>query len=125
MRKAQCIGVGLAMSMLSIAALAQDEEPSLFTYATYFHCKAGLEEAADAMMERDAPIIDGLVEDGTIAGWGWLSHHTGGSWRRIRYHLSDSAEGALAALATMDDAVVEPRPVRNMTTTCGRSRPDR
>lgn len=107
MRKMQSIGVGLAISMLSMAALAQDDEQSLFTYATYFHCNAGLEDAADAMMERDAPIIDGLVEDGTIAGWGWLSHHTGGSWRRIRYHLSDSAEGAMTALDTMNDAIAE------------------
>lgn len=107
MRRVQCIGVGLAMSMLSIAALAQDEEPKRFTYATYFHCNTGMEDAADAMMERDAPIIDGLVEDGTILAWGWLAHHTGGSWRRIRYHMSDSAEGAMTALGTMNDAIVE------------------
>jgi len=107
MRKVQCIGVGLAMSLLSMAAVAQDEEPSLFTYATYFHCNVGMEDAADTLMERDAPIIDGLVDDGSILGWGWLSHHTGGSWRRIRYHLSDSAEGALSALTTIGDAVAE------------------
>lgn len=107
MRKVQCIGVGLATSMLSIAALAQDEEPSRFTYATYFHCNTGMEDAADAMMERDAPIIDGLVDDGSILAWGWLAHHTGGSWRRIRYHMSDSAEGALTALGTITNAITE------------------
>jgi hypothetical protein len=37
-------------------------------------------------MKRNAPILDGLVEDGTILAWGWLKHHTGGDWRRIRYH---------------------------------------
>lgn len=107
MRKAQCIGVGLAMSMLSMTAFAQDEESSRFTYATYFHCNTGSEDAADALMERNAPIIDGLVEDGSILAWGWLRHHTGGTWRRIRYHMSDSAEGALAALETITEAVAD------------------
>jgi hypothetical protein len=93
--------------MLWIAALAQDDEPSRFTYATYFHCDTGMEDAADAMMERDTPIIDGLVDDGSILAWGWLAHHTGGSWRRIRYHMSDSAEGALTALGTITNAITE------------------
>ena len=105
MRKVQCIGVGLAMSLLSMAVAAQDEESATFSYATYFHCNVGMEDAADALMERNAPIMDGLVEDGSIQAWGWLSHHTGGSWRRIRYHVSDSAEGALAALDTIGDAI--------------------
>jgi len=95
------------MSLVSMAVVAQDEEPASFSYATYFHCNVGMEDAADALMERDAPIIDGLVEDGSIKGWGWLAHHTGGSWRRIRYHMSDSAEGALAALETIGDAIAE------------------
>lgn len=107
MKIMQCIGAGLAMSLLALTAMAQDEESSRFTYATYFHCDTSKEDAADALMERDAPIIDGLVEDGTILGWGWLSHHTGGSWRRIRYHVADSAEGAIAALTAMGDAVTE------------------
>jgi hypothetical protein len=95
------------MSLVALTAMGQEEESSRFTYATYFHCDTSKEEAADAQMERDAPIIDGLVEDGTILAWGWLSHHTGGSWRRIRYHTADSAEGAFAALTAMNDAVTE------------------
>jgi hypothetical protein len=35
-----------------------------------------------------------LVEDGAITGWGWLAHHTGGTWRRIRYHNATSLDGA-------------------------------
>jgi hypothetical protein len=76
--------VFLAFNLLSVAALAQDEEAQRYTYATYFHCNVGLEDQADAFMKRNAPILDGLVEDGTILAWGWLKHHTGGDWRRIR-----------------------------------------
>jgi hypothetical protein len=75
--------VFLAFNLLSVAALAQDEEAQRYTYATYFHCNVGLEDQADAFMKRNAPILDGLVEDGTILAWGWLKHHTGGDWRRI------------------------------------------
>ena len=107
MRIRRTIGVLLGLSLAAGGALAQEEDASRFTYATYFHCKAGMEEAADALMERDAPIIDGLVDDGTILAWGWLSHHTGGDWRRIRYHQSDTIEGAMTALQAVNDAVTE------------------
>lgn len=101
------IGVGVGISLLSLAAMAQDDQQALYSYATYFYCNTSKEDAADALMERDAPILDGLVEDGTIQGWGWLAHHTGGTWRRIRYHTTDSVEGAMTALETMNDAVTE------------------
>lgn len=107
MRKLQLIGVGIGISLLSFAATAAEEEQTRFTYATYFYCDSGLEDAADALMERDAPIIDGLVEDGTILAWGWLEHHTGGTWRRIRYHMTDSIDGAMTALTKMNDAIAE------------------
>jgi hypothetical protein len=95
--------VFLAFNLLSVAALAQDEEAQRYTYATYFHCNVGLEDQADAFMKRNAPILDGLVEDGTILAWGWLKHHTGGDWRRIRYHQVASPEAAMAALCPRHD----------------------
>jgi hypothetical protein len=99
--------VFLAFNLLSVAALAQDEEAQRYTYATYFHCNVGLEDQADAFMKRNAPILDGLVEDGTILAWGWLKHHTGGDWRRIRYHQVASPEAAMAALETMSAAIAK------------------
>jgi hypothetical protein len=107
MRTTKTIGVLLGLIFAAGSAVAQDDAPTRYTYATYFHCNVGLEEAADAVMERDAPIIDGLVEDGTILSWGWLSHHTGGDWRRIRYHQSDTLEGAMTALQAVNEAVTE------------------
>ena len=92
------------MSLLAFPALAQDEDAERYTYATYFHCDAALESRADSIMKRDAPILDGLVADGTILAWGWLSHHTGGDWRRIRYHQAASPEAAMEALGAMNTA---------------------
>ena len=103
------VAVLSGLILIAGTAIAQDEESARFTYATYFHCNAENEEAADAIMERDAEIIDGLVDDGTILAWGWLSHHTGGDWRRIRYHQSDTIEGAMTALEKVNDAITEVR----------------
>ena len=107
MKKKQAIGVGFVLGLFAVGAYAQDDAPSRYTYATYFHCNASKEDAADTVMERDAPIIDKLVDDGTILAWGWISHNTGGDWRRVRYHQSDSIEGAMTALGAINAAVEE------------------
>ena len=107
MTRTRSIGVILASSLLAFTALAQEEDAQRYTYATYFHCNVGMEDKADAMMKRNAPILDGLVEDGTILGWGWLAHHTGGDWRRIRYHQADSPEAAMEALEAMVAAIAK------------------
>ena len=87
-------------------AFAQDDEPQTYTYATYMYCDTDGQERADEIVaEYDKPVLDKLVEDGEISGWGWLAHHTGGKWRRIRYHQSDSLEGALDGLDAMNVAM--------------------
>ncbi|MGB6639968.1 MAG: hypothetical protein WBG67_04290, partial [Thermoanaerobaculia bacterium] len=45
--------------------------------------------------------------DGTITAWGWLSHHTGGKWRRLRYHAAPSIEKLLEALESVNGKVAE------------------
>ena len=108
MRKFLTAMIGLASVLFMGNALAQDDEqPKPYTYATYLYCDVGKEEAADKAMERFAPVMDKLVDDGAIDAWGWMSHHTGGQWRRIRWHQSDSVIGALEALDTMQAALEE------------------
>lgn len=88
------------------SALAQDEEPEVYTYATYLNCYIDGEDRADEIVAaRDAPALDKLVDDGAITGWGWLVHHTGGKWRRIRYHQSDSLDGLLDGLDAIGEAM--------------------
>ena len=90
-------------------AQAQDEEaPERYTYATYFYCDTSTEAQADEYVkESETPVMDKLVEDGTYLGWGWLRHHTGGQWRRIRYFQTDSLNGALAGIDAMGEAFEE------------------
>ena len=99
-------GLGLCLSA-SFATAQEEEQPQRFTYATYFYCYAGKEDMADKMVERNSEIFNQMVEDGDILAWGWMSHHTGGLWRRIRWHQADSLAGVMAATDAMADAVME------------------
>jgi len=90
----------LAVAITAPMALSAEEEnkEERYTYATYFYCNTATQEEADELVKKNTvPVYDAAVADGTIKGWGWLSHHTGGQWRRIQYHASDSVAGLLKA----------------------------
>jgi hypothetical protein len=91
----------LAVAIAAPMALSAEEDKNkeeLYSYATYFYCNAATQEEADELVKKNTvPVYDAAVADGTIKGWGWLSHHTGGQWRRIQYHASDSVAGLLKA----------------------------
>jgi hypothetical protein len=91
------------VAWLSSSVLLADEKES-FIYVTYFNCDVSLEDRIDKLVEEvDKPVFDAAVEDGTISGWGWLAHHTGGKWRRARYHSANSVEQLIAALDAIDE----------------------
>jgi hypothetical protein len=88
---------------LSNVVMAQDEKES-YIYVTYFTCDVTQQDRADEIVDKvDKPIYDAAVEDGIIDGWGWLAHHTGGKWRRARYHSAGSVEELIAALDTIGE----------------------
>ncbi|MGI9263708.1 MAG: hypothetical protein ACR2QU_02190 [Gammaproteobacteria bacterium] len=92
---------------LSTGAVAQDEKeaPESYVYATYFVCDVTKQDRADEIVKsQDAPVYDAAVKDGTITGWGWLAHHTGGKWRRILYSSATSMEALFAAQAKINEA---------------------
>jgi len=97
----------LGLTCLPLVATAQqEEEEQSYIYATYMYCDVTRQEEADKIVETvDKPVMDGLVANGTITGWGWLAHHTGGKWRRIRYHTAGSMGDLLGALDKIGDAM--------------------
>jgi hypothetical protein len=104
------LGVFILTTAISLPfnLVADSHEKEMYFYATYFYCKTATHEQADELVKKNnAPVYDAAVEDGTIKGWGWLSHHTGGKWRRIQYHMSDSVEGLLSAQETLAKRVDE------------------
>lgn len=102
--------LGVSILALALAApfglFAQEDkdEKETYIYATYFYCKNSKFEALDAEVgEHLAPVYDAAVKDGTLGGWGWLVHHTGGKWNRIFYTVSDSMKGLFASQKTMGE----------------------
>jgi len=99
---------GLALLLTTGIAFAQDdeEESKGFTYATYLYCDTNKESEMDEQVaEFEAPVMDKLVEDGVMSSWGWMRHHTGGQWRRIRWFGADSVQAALAGIEAFGEAM--------------------
>ena len=95
--------LGLAAVASTAVAQEKEEAPKTFTYATYFYCDVTGEDRVDEIVKtQNAPVYDQLVKEGVISGWGWLTHHTGGKWRRIQYYQASSVGRLLDAQAEMD-----------------------
>jgi hypothetical protein len=103
MKIIKIIAATVSLTALSLSCLAQEEEegPIAYTYATYFYCGSGSLDRADEIIADDSDRMNGFVEDGTITGWGWLEHHTGGPWQRALYYQAESVEALLNAYDTM------------------------
>ena len=105
----------LGVSALALALAApmslpaqEEEKEERYIYATYFYCNAATQDKSDELIAKNSkPVYDAGVADGTIKGWGWLSHHTGGKWRRLQYHMSDSVAGLLKAQETLGERMDE------------------
>lgn len=102
MRAATIIATLALAVPLGLAAQDEPQEAETYIYATYFYCDAaGRDEADELVKKNTAPIYDAAVADGTITGWGWLAHHTGGKWQRVQYHTSNTIEALLGAQETI------------------------
>ena len=88
--------------------MAEEEEKAAdsYIYATYFNCDVSTQEQADELVKANtAPVYDAAVADGTITQWGWLAHHTGGKWRRLQFHGSDTIAGLFKAQETIGERI--------------------
>lgn len=106
-RKITAIAFLIAIGVLPLTALSEEKEPTeTYIYATYMYCDTTRQEEADAIIETvQKPILDAAVANGTITGWGWLAHNTGGKWRRIRYHSAHSMDAVLQAVETIGQQI--------------------
>ncbi len=78
----------LAASIPQTAA-AQDDEPTPIIYATYFQCDpAQSQRASDILRDSWGPIAQARIDSGALTAWGSLTHHTGGEWSRLIYHVA-------------------------------------
>lgn len=97
MRKLVLLSATAFFGIGAMPAGAQDDDgPAGFNYATYYVCDVATQGNMDNVVAtNEKPVFDEWVEDGKLLGWGYLSHFTGGRWRRLQYHVSATMEEAL------------------------------
>ena len=97
MRKWSFLAVLLPIVAGMPPAVAQDDDgPIAYSYATYYVCDVATQGNMDNVVEtNEKRVFDKWVEDGKLIAWGYLSHFTGGRWRRVQYHVSPTMEEAL------------------------------
>jgi len=93
-------------------ALAQDDEQQgAYVYVTYLICNSADLGVTDEIAKYVfAPAYDAAVEAGDITAWGWLAHHTGGTWRRALYHTAPNVDALLDASDAVGAKIDESAP---------------
>lgn len=91
--------LSLALLLFCGASLAQDNDEAVgYVYSTYLICNTADLGVADEIAKYVfAPTYDAAVEAGEIIAWGWMAHHTGGTWRRGLYYVAPSIDALLDA----------------------------
>jgi hypothetical protein len=92
--------------------LRAQQQPGRFIYTSYYDCNPAPPGRINAIVrDKMAPTLDKAVSAKRIAAWGWLTHHTGGSWDRAGYLVAPSVDVLLAAVEElvqeMGDALQE------------------
>lgn len=95
--------VALSLLLAPAVLYGQDDEAFLI-YATYYKCDPTAEGQFDTVLANAAADMDALEADGTIGGWGWIAHHTGGPWRRATYFAANGMGGILDAQERIGEA---------------------
>ena len=94
LNRAAVVAFGVLMGAIN-PAIAQDEGTTAVSYATYYHCDVATQGNMDQVVAaNERAVFDQWVEDGKLIAWGYLSHFTGGRWRRAQYHVSPTIDDA-------------------------------
>ena len=83
---------------LAPQALAAQEVSQPVVYATYYECNPLQLARLDSLIRTFwGPITDRYVKNGKATAWGWLGHHTGGTWERAFYIVSPDVNSVMDA----------------------------
>lgn len=103
--KAVCFILSLVFAGSAYAG-HHEKADERYAYTTYFKCDITQQTQVDALMLSEfAPVYESMIKQGTLKGWGWLAHHTGGHWRRALYSVTDSLDSLLAAQKSLNDMI--------------------
>ena len=103
-------GAALLQSCLFLTvsgtAQAAEEPEEVFVYGTYYVCDVTQQERADEIFDKaNKPVYDAAVADGTLSGYSYYAHHTGGKWRRGVFSVAGSIDALLDAQDKVGDQI--------------------
>lgn len=88
--------------------LPAQQQPAPLIYASYYKCDPAPGGRLEAIVsDKIAPPLDRALSAGRISGWGWLRHHTGGSWDRAGYLLAPNLDALLDAVEELRQEMAE------------------
>lgn len=101
-------GAVLLQSCLLLAvsgsAQAQGEPAESYVYGTYHVCDVTQQERADEIFKTlDQQFYDAAVADGSLSGYSFYAHQTGGKWRRAMFMVAPSIQALLDAQKKIGD----------------------
>ena len=91
-----CTSVAVWLVLLTTPIAAQDAAPVV--YSSYYSCGQGGERLNAVVRDGLAPALDRAVSDGRLSAWGWLTHHTGGTWDRAGYVVAPDVGAVLQGI---------------------------
>lgn len=92
---------GLVLAVLPRQIAAQDAAQSV-VYASYFECDPTRVAVADSLMRSFwTPLVDSHVTAEHALAWGWLGHHTGGTWSRGFYVVAPDVANAVSVVEAL------------------------
>jgi len=105
------------ISLFSVVCVAQEDDgPAGYSYATYYVCDVATQDDMDEVVEQyEKATLDKYVEDGKLMAWGYLSHFTGGRWRRVMYHTSPTMQDAVNNQQALFQEIYQDNPAAGQT----------
>ena len=86
------------LALFAVTATAEDKPADVFVYSTYHNCDFSRQGRADELYDKvQRPLDDASVKDGTITSYGYMTHHTGGQWRRATYFTANGLDALIDA----------------------------
>jgi hypothetical protein len=83
----------------AVRQAAAQEAAQPVAYASYLECNEAEVARVDSLVTTFwGPLADRQVSAGKATAWGWLAHHTGGTWDRVFYFISPDTDSAVDAV---------------------------
>ena len=103
MKTNRFLTIGAVLCGVMLAAVprqsAAQEAAQSVVYAVYYECDPTRLAAVDSLIRSFwTPLVDSHVTAKHALAWGWIGHHTGGTWSRAFYVVAPDVDNAITVI---------------------------